>query len=60
MLAEFTISIAHCLLGIPWGILIQYKGALASQVSQCERIYLPMKETQDTWIWSLGREDPME
>ena len=24
------------------------------------RIRLPMQETQETWIWSLGREDPLE
>ena len=24
------------------------------------RIHLPMQETQETWVWSLGREDPLE
>ena len=25
-----------------------------------EKIYLPVQEMQETWIWSLGREDPLE
>ena len=25
-----------------------------------ERIRLPMQETQETWVQSLGREDPLE
>ena len=25
-----------------------------------ERICLPMQETQDTWVGSLGQEDPLE
>ena len=24
------------------------------------RIYLPMQETQETWVWFLGWEDPLE
>ena len=24
------------------------------------RIYLPMQETQETWVWFLGWEDPPE
>ena len=24
------------------------------------RIWMPMQETQETWIWSLGQEDPLE
>ena len=24
------------------------------------RTHLPMRETQETWVWSLGQEDPME
>ena len=32
----------------------------ASQVAQWQRIYLPMEETQETWVQSLGREDPLE
>ena len=31
-----------------------------SQVVQWERISLPMQETQDTWVRSLGREDALE
>ena len=30
----------------------------ASQMAQWKRIHLPMQETQETWVWSLGREDP--
>ena len=29
----------------------------ASQVAQWWRILLPKQETQETWLWSLGRED---
>ena len=32
----------------------------ASQAAQWERIHLPMQETQETRIWSLGQEDPLE
>ena len=32
----------------------------ASQAAQWERIHLPMQETQETRIWSLGQEDPQE
>ena len=28
-----------------------------SQVAQCYRMHLPM---QETWVWALGREDPLE
>ena len=24
------------------------------------KIHLPVQETQETWVWSLGREDPLE
>ena len=30
---------------------------MASQVTQWQKFYLPM---QETWIWSLGWEDPLE
>ena len=36
------------------------QGGPASQVAQWQRIYLPMEETQETWVQSLGREDPLE
>ena len=32
----------------------------ASQVAQRKRICLPMWELQETWVGSLGREDPLE
>ena len=32
----------------------------ASQVAQCYRIHLPMQETQETRVQSLGQEDPLE
>ena len=32
----------------------------ASHVAQWLRICLPMKETQETWVQSLGQEDPLE
>ena len=32
----------------------------ASQVAQQQRICLPMQETQETWVRSLGWEDPLE
>ena len=32
----------------------------ASQVTQWERIYLPMQELQETWVQFLGQEDPLE
>ena len=30
------------------------------QMAQWYRIHLPVQETQETWVWSLGWEDPME
>ena len=32
----------------------------ASQVAKWSRICLPMQETQETWVRSLGQEDPLE
>ena len=32
----------------------------ASQVAQWSSICLPMQEMQETWVQSLGREDPLE
>ena len=32
----------------------------ASPMSQWQRICLPIQETQDTWVQSLGWEDPLE
>ena len=35
--------------------------ACASQVAQWLKIiHLPVQEMQETWIWSLGQEDPLE
>ena len=34
--------------------------SIASQVTQWQRISLPMQETQETQVQSLGREDPLE
>ena len=33
---------------------------MASQVAVWERTHLPMQETWETWVWPLGREDPLE
>ena len=30
------------------------------QVTQRERIHLPMQEAQEMQVWPLGREDPLE
>ena len=38
---------------------IMEKGG-ASQVAQWERTHLPMQETQEMWVRSLGQEDPLE
>ena len=32
----------------------------ASQVVLVVKNSLPMQETQETWVWSLGQEDPLE
>ena len=32
----------------------------ASQVAQWYRTHLPVQEPQETWVRSLGREDPLE
>ena len=32
----------------------------ASQVAQGKRIHLPVQKTWETWVWSLGLEDPLE
>ena len=29
-------------------------------MAQWKRIYLPMQETRETWVWSLDEEDPLE
>ena len=29
-------------------------------MAQWQGIFLPVKETQETWVWSLGWEDPMQ
>ena len=46
------------------GICIQLITSLfkegAFQVTQWERIYLSTQEIQEIWVWSLGREDPLE
>ena len=33
---------------------------MAFQAVQWQRIYLPMQETQETRVQSLGRDDPLE
>ena len=33
---------------------------MASQVAQVEKNLLLMQETEEMWVWSLGREDPLE
>ena len=33
---------------------------MASQVAQWQRSCLPIQETKETWVRSLGREDPLE
>ena len=38
----------------------QYQFTWASQVEQWWRIYLPVLETQEKWVQSLGLEDPLE
>ena len=43
--------------------LLQFKGDLtkeASKVTQWSRVSLLTQETQEKWVWSLGREDPLE
>ena len=45
-LSDFTLS------------LYSWEGT--SQVTQWERIYLPMQELQETWVQFLGQEDPLE
>ena len=29
-------------------------------MAQCKRIYLPVQETRETWVQSLGQEDILE
>ena len=38
--------------------LCRERGYTASQVVQWGRIYLPVQETQETWVRSLGQADP--
>ena len=35
-------------------------GSRASQVAEWRRIRLPVRELQETRVWSRGREDPLE
>ena len=46
-------------LGMPQSILL-YTHLRASQVVQWSRICLPMQDTQETPVQSLGWEDPLE
>jgi len=39
---------------------LYYKILRASQMTQQERIRLPMQGTQETQVWSLGQKDPLE
>ena len=48
----------HCDLNYFWDGSTYTWGAY--QVAECKRICLPMQETQETWIQSLGQEDPLE
>ena len=41
-----------------WGQVILF--CRASQVAQWYRIHLPMQETQEMWVRSLGQKDPLE
>ena len=41
-----------------WGSIGQY--GEASLVAQLVRTCLPMQETQEIWVWSLGQEDSLE
>ena len=47
------------MLSVYW-ILTILTGVWASQVAQWGRICLPVWETQETWVRSLGQEDPLE
>ena len=38
----------------------KFRGNSLTQVAQWSRIGLPGQETQETWVQSLGREDPLE
>ena len=40
--------------------LLEYNCFWAYQVLQQEGICLPRQETQETWVWPLGRADPLE
>ena len=33
---------------------------LSSKFSKLDRIHLPMQETQEVWVQSLGQKDPLE
>ena len=37
----------------------KFRGDSLTQVAQCSRIGLPGQETQETWVQSLGRKDPL-
>ena len=39
--------------------LCQHHTPSASQVGKW-RTFLPVQETQETWVWSLGQQDPLE
>ena len=39
---------------------INHWDLVAYQVAQWQKICLPMQETQETQVWSLGQEDPLE
>ena len=43
-----------------WEVLTLSPDVPASQVAQWQRIRLPVQERQETWVQSLGREDPLE
>ena len=41
-------------------VCFQFNQQEVSQLAQWLRIHLPMPETQEMWVWSLGQEDPLE
>ena len=39
-------------------LVLLYLANWASQVAPWQRTHLPMQELKETWVWSLGGEDP--
>ena len=55
MLACVCMCLCACIYTYIW--IFMY---MAFQVGQWQRICLPMQEKQETSVWSLGQEDPLE